>query len=84
MEISSKVIKSNLCFIYTQMIVLSLFEIFLWWAFSNLYFSVATIENAKEKKLINFFAKTLVILMWLWTSGALIAFADYFTCSYTV
>jgi hypothetical protein len=49
----------------------------------NLYYGVATVKTIKSPA-VNFFTKLIVVIMWLWTSGALIAFNDYFAISYTV
>jgi hypothetical protein len=84
LRLSAKAIKPHLFLIYSQMIALSIIEIFLSWMFVSLYFGVSTIDNAKEKSVVNFFTKFILIIFWFWTSGMLIALADYFITSFTV
>ena len=84
LNLSAKAIKTHLFLIYSQMIALSILEIFISWIFASLYFQVSIVENAQEKNVINFFTKFILIIFWFWTSGMLIAFADYFITSFTV
>lgn len=83
LSLSSKVIRPHICLIYTQMIVLSLFELALWYMFSNLYYSVSTVNEIKYP-IVNSLTKLIVVIVWLWTSGTLIALSDYVVAAYAV
>ena len=65
------------------MVVISLAEIAIWYGFVNLFYGVATVTKINSQ-FIHFIAKLTVVIVWLWTTGALIAFSDYFATSYTV
>lgn len=83
LKLSSAIIKSKLCLIFSHTIILSLLEIGIWYGFVNLYYAVAT-SKIETSPIIRFFTKFVVIVCWFWTSGALIAFSDYFITAFTV
>ncbi len=83
LELPSKVIRSHLCVIFTHIILLSFLEMCIWYGFVNLYYHAATVTEIK-RPFVHFLTKLIVVIMWLWTSGALIALSDYMTTSYTV
>jgi len=65
------------------MILLSFFELVVWYGFANLYYSVATVKQT-DYSLVNSLTKLIVVIVWLWTSGALIALSDYVVTAYAV
>lgn len=83
LELPSKLIRSHLCAIFSQIILLSFLEIGIWYGFVNLYYHATTVTDI-PRPFVYFLTKLIVVIMWLWTSGALIALSDYMTTSYTV
>lgn len=68
------------------MILLSLVELVIWYGFANLYYAVATVNNSEinNNTIVNTITKLIVVIAWLWTSGALIALSDYLATAYAV
>lgn len=67
LELSSKVIRSHICLIYTQMILLSIVELVIWYGFANLYYAVATVNNSEinNNTIVNTMTKLIVVIVWL-------------------
>ena len=72
-----------MCMIFTQIIVFCFLEMCVWYGFVNLYYHAATVTEIK-RPVVYILTKLIVVVMWLWTSGGLIALSDYMITSYTV
>lgn len=83
LELSAVVVRSHTCMIYMQMIMLSIGELVVWYGFANLYYAVATVKVVSQP-IVNWMTKLIVVVVWLWTSGALVALADYLVTAYAV